>query len=281
MDADDFISHYGKKGMRWGVRRAAKKTAKADKKWEKKANTLKTYIAVHNEAARVANKIDVPRINNNPKYKDKDFTFDSPLRRKYYKEHEDAFNKRRQEAADKLVGSNPSGTKKIKIYSDGSAGLVAITHSSISSFEHESDEPKVVLIFNNLGHIVEFKIVEDSLEQAFSAEEFIAHYGKKGMKWGVRKSGASKVGASKDAKRAGTTLKKAKSNSVKSLTNKEIKELTARIELERKYSSLNPSKVKKGHDAVKGVLAVGATVNTAIAFANSPVGRALRMKFSP
>ena len=114
------------------------------------------------------------------------------------------------------------------------------------------------------------------------ADDFISHYGKKGMKWGVRKSrGSNKVGASKDAKRAGTTLKKAKKSSVKSLTNKEIKDLTTRIELERKYSSLNPSKVKKGHNAVKGVLAVGATVNTAVAFANSPAGRALRMKFSP
>lgn len=113
------------------------------------------------------------------------------------------------------------------------------------------------------------------------ADDFISHYGKKGMRWGVRKSrGSSKVGASKDAKRAKTTLKKAKKNSVKSLTNKEIKDLTTRIELERKYSTLNPGKVKKGNDKAKAILAVGATVNTAVAFANSPVGKAFKQNLS-
>jgi hypothetical protein len=110
------------------------------------------------------------------------------------------------------------------------------------------------------------------------ASEFLSHYGKKGMKWGVRKA-PPRVGASKDAKRATATMRKAKTNSVKSLTNKEIRELTARIELENKYNSLNPSSVKKGHDTAIKILAIGATANSAIKFANSPAGRAIRTKF--
>ncbi len=106
------------------------------------------------------------------------------------------------------------------------------------------------------------------------ASEFLSHYGKKGMKWGVRKQ-TVKVGASKDSKRVTNISKKAQKHTVKSLTSRELKEFNARMELETKFNSMNPSKVKKGHDKAKALVALGVTVNSAYKFTKSPAGKAI------
>ena len=89
----------------------------------------------------------------------------------------------------------------------------------------------------------------------------LAHYGVKGMKWGVRRTPEqlgrkstkqATKGWSKDAKRAYGISKK----SVKQMTNQELKQLNTRTELERQYRKLNPSKVKRGM-AVAGAIAGG------------------------
>lgn len=83
------------------------------------------------------------------------------------------------------------------------------------------------------------------------------HYGVPGMKWGVRRSKSSKSSGSKnatkgwnkDAKEAHRISKK----NVKQMSNAELRRLNERQNLERQYSQLNPSKVKRG-------MAVAATV---------------------
>lgn len=112
-----------------------------------------------------------------------------------------------------------------------------------------------------------------------TVDDFLEHFGVKGQKWGIRnKKRSNKLGPSKDSKRASSTLKKVKSGSVKSLTNQELRDFNNRVELEKKYKTINPGKVEKGHAAVKTVLATGATVNAAIVFAKSPAGQAIAKK---
>jgi hypothetical protein len=277
MEVNDFLEHFGVKGMRWGVRRAQKRAAKADKKWEDKvlgrgglSLTAREYVEVHNMAADKANRIDVPRINNKSEYKNLDFTKDSPLRRKYYKEHETSFNNRLRDAMLEKYGTSPSGLKQIKI-ENGTARIVDV--------QHASDPFKVVLKLSDDGHILAFEIVATSIEQSNFVDDFLEHHGVKGMKWGVRKS----RGGVKTAKKTSADYRKAqelKKKGIPALTNKQLKTVNERMNLEQNFSRMNPTKLQKGHKKVAAILAAGATINGAIAFANSPTGKAVAKTFA-
>lgn len=103
-------------------------------------------------------------------------------------------------------------------------------------------------------------------------DEFLAHFGVKGMKWGVRR----KRSASSDAQRHGSNKKKA----LKELSDGDLRNLVNRLNMEQNARRLNPSKVASGHNAVKAALAVGITANSVIAFASSPAGKKMAKAFS-
>jgi hypothetical protein len=111
--------------------------------------------------------------------------------------------------------------------------------------------------------------IEETLNQ------ILEHYGTKGMKWGVRKKNVPKQGPSADAKSAHRHLIKATVSGPQALTNKQLKEVNERLNLEQNYAKLsyNPSAAKKILDTV---FKTGKTVNEAVAFANSPAGKALQ-----
>ena len=74
------------------------------------------------------------------------------------------------------------------------------------------------------------------------AQAVIEHYGKKGMKWGVRKT-RSQSSESKTI----SALRKKKGFQ---LTNDELKKVNARLSLEKQYSQLNPSIASKAKAVV-------------------------------
>lgn len=96
----------------------------------------------------------------------------------------------------------------------------------------------------------------------------LSHHGVKGQQWGVRKKRGS---PSADSQKHSTNVKK----HVSELDDKELQSLVQRMNMEQQHGRLNPSKIAKGHNVVKTILAVGATVNAAIAFHNSPFGQKL------
>lgn len=96
-------------------------------------------------------------------------------------------------------------------------------------------------------------------------DRFLAHYGVKGMKWGVHR-----------ARGSGTVTKKP--DSIKNLSDEELKAKVDRMNLEQRYNNLNARKSKQGHDKVKELLAYGATINAVIAFAASPAGKMVAKK---
>lgn len=69
-------------------------------------------------------------------------------------------------------------------------------------------------------------------------EDILAHYGKKGMRWGVRR--AEKQSASTDATRVNQFKKTAKRSGTNALSTKELQDLVTRMNLEQQYSKLTP-----------------------------------------
>ena len=98
--------------------------------------------------------------------------------------------------------------------------------------------------------------------------DFLEHHGVKGMKWGVRKSGTRKT--SSDYKKTA----KLRNRHPAELSNKQLKSINERINLEQNYRRLNPSKIKTGIVAVSGLLATAELANRSIQFLKSPAGQA-------
>jgi len=89
------------------------------------------------------------------------------------------------------------------------------------------------------------------------------------MKWGVRKKTPRPT--SSDFKKTAPLRKKP----VTALTNKQLKEVNERMQLETKYKQLNPTSAKRGRMAVAEILG---TIGLGVAAYNlfhSPAGKAL------
>ena len=116
------------------------------------------------------------------------------------------------------------------------------------------------------------------------SEEFLEHYGVRGMKWGVRRtrsqlsSSRSKRDAKKASRAASEDTKrhaKNRSRGTKALSDSELRELVNRMNMEQNYGRMNKGKVAKGTAKIAAILAVGKTVNDVIAFVDSPAGQFL------
>ena len=97
------------------------------------------------------------------------------------------------------------------------------------------------------------------------------HYGVLGMKWGVRRyqnKNGSLTSAGKKRRKMGDNnvhedYKKAhNSKNVKSMSDAELRNRLNRLQMERQYSQLSPSKVNKGKQYFNTALKVGTTVAT-------------------
>lgn len=122
---------------------------------------------------------------------------------------------------------------------------------------------------------------DEMMQLDADAEKALAHFGVRGMKWGVRRTRSQiDSGASEDHTNAKAAREKArKGGGTKALSNKELQDLITRANLETQYAKISPSKFSKGRSVVNGVLATGKTVNDAIAFVNSPAGKVIRDQF--
>jgi len=272
----DILEHHGVKGMKWGVRhdpghegQRAKTTkiARLDRKFEWNAGTFGTTLKIHQAAVKQVNSVDIPRINNKPKYKDADFTRDTPLRRAYYKEHHDAFISALENAA-KAQGVNASGTKRYGIIDHGDSWDI-ILRDVAQHADPQTTPPFTVLVKkDDRGFIVSIELMNTSIAQMESlVEEFLSHHGIKGQKWGVRRknptpSGPSEVtttakpgrrvrtaggqghGASEDALATARTKQIAKKSSTDALSTRELEALVKRMNLEQQFNKLKPPSAK-------------------------------------
>jgi len=265
-----FLAHYGKKGMKWGVRNdnghvgervKLKKLDKMDKQWEAANNGVAGRMAAYNHAAEKMNKTELNRINNKPEHvkardagKFKDWNNPSPELDAYNKDMEDTFNGLYAQAMTQL-GKNPSGTKQFVIKTDDDGQ----PYAELDVIKHAAGdvEPRYKLNLDAKGMVTSFTMEEAELK----------HYGVKGMRWGVTtKSGGSGGGGKppveatiksakpgtyvkatggarqpphEDAVKAVLARQKARASTTDSLSNDELQKVVTRMNLERQYADLS------------------------------------------
>lgn len=234
----------------------------------------------------------INRFNNDPMYAGQDLNKNVQLQKQYDAIVTKAFN-------DRLVSMSVMPMNKIDagafLYSfDRKAQRLIPVPVQVAHQDKSYEFPTFSVNLDDTGFIVGIKAIkpknatdamwQSSLDPSNFVTEYIEHHGIKGQRWGIRnRRKPPKFGSSKDAKRTSQSIKKAKHSSVSSLTTKELKDLTQRMELERKYrTGLPPSAVKKGKNHVKGILGtLGITsVAALLAFPETKHGKIMMKKIS-
>ena len=250
VDIQKIIAHFGTKGMRWGVRNdrnlagrlGATNATKADNKWMLK--TGGQYDKVLNAAIERSNS-EIPRINNDPKFKGKDFTKPSKLRDQYYEAHRSAFERALNEEASSRIPNSPSGQFKatFKVAELGQRPYIAFEPTNVQHAADTTLPTRAWVNTNANGEIINFELETPQMKHQtmVDVEAIIAHYGVKGQKWGVRKMRSN----------GGVTKFKEKP---KHLTDQELADRIKRLETEKKYKELNKRQVSTGRKHINEVL---------------------------
>ena len=149
----------------------------------------------------------------------------------------------------------------------------------------------------------EFRLEEDRslMTQKEEALEFLAHYGVKGMKWGVRRDRGSSGSPSKGQANASDASSKPKKpakrqedlsrysddklasklsekKGLDALSDAELSRLTKRMQLEQSYRELSakrPKEKSKGEKFIDGAKLLGKSANQVTEFIDSPAGKKL------
>jgi hypothetical protein len=285
---DIVLEHHGVKGMRWGHRQASTQTSgpsrrerRANQKFEKKASSIDTKIALNNAVTGVMNK-HIEKINAefNSKYaKEIDHGVlldrDNPITKRYHKAYNDAAIAELNNVASKMT--NKSGTKMYKVAKnpDDFLGFTVIT----VDVKHADDLNSVrfVYIKDSKGRIVGMKIVDNSAAQSGMGDIVLTHHGVKGMRWGIRRkatvgpqevivsntrrklrtSGGAGHPASSEAVSARTTGQIAKKSGVHSLSNAQLRAYNERLNLEQNFKRLNFQDKSAGQRFVQTLMGKG------------------------
>jgi hypothetical protein len=272
-DVDEFLTHHGIKGQRWGVRRenpsggsskptrTEKKIAKLDAGWEKsigRANQAKLDPRFHNELVGRINRA-VDDLNSSDKYRDVDLsTYHGALKDQYEKDAQAAIVRAMEDATRSFYGHNLSGTKRA-VYNSKTdqIDIVDVPKPPVSHADTQTSIPDftIQLHRNSIGLIDSISIVSVMQQSALEfTTEFLSHFGRKGMKWGQHIFTRDKVvgptktkePVSEDHAHVSSIASKAKSSGVQSLSNKDLQDAIKRMNLENDFARLSSGTKNKG-----------------------------------
>lgn len=113
-------------------------------------------------------------------------------------------------------------------------------------------------------------------------EDFLIHFGRKGMKWGEHRFGrdrgtSSSSSVSSDAQRASDLKRIVSKHGTSALSNQDLQHLVTRLNLERQHGQLNPAKVSAGQKITHEILKFGGDVakQQATAYASKYAGKGI------
>lgn len=247
---DDTLAHFGIKGMKWGHRknpeqRAAQKIQKEDRKFEKQALNPHTAVALWGHSVGTFKKSgDLKAINNKPEYAASKWRLKfgvakRELQKKYDDEVAGKFLQHLKKNANEIV--NRSGTRQFDIelaHKKAKVIRASTAHWTITTrdIQQSADGDLVIrIVRDEVGRIIDMIPENDMIEQSEEADKILAHFGIKGMKWGVKKAPRP---VSADARQKQAIKEKVKANKIASVSNKDLQTAINRMRLEQDFKRL-------------------------------------------
>ena len=306
---DEYLAHYGVLGMKWGVRkdRSSNKTEKlTDRKVRKEINKIANARTKASLKRGVGSGTAKKQIKAVVDKREKEL----PGFRKKVIERQNKVQTRKLTAvifgipatafaianADKIavgakatnyIAKNILFTTLVSVTSKRQAAASAAQKGREFAETMGINAPNVIDLASDAYRVVRHEGFDMTLNNY--DDDYLAHYGVLGMKWGVRKDGRPQgyqggktnskrkkkvsMDVSEDKKQSNVLLKKHPDD----LSNVELKRLNNRMELESNYKRLtktDKSKFQKGYDYVKTGLAVAGTATAAYNLAKSPMMKA-------
>lgn len=244
----------------------------------------KSVITLQKGVAEKVNTIDIPQINDKVQYKDVDFTKPVDLDFQYENEIKQAYLNRLREALGD-TGTNSAGTKQYRISTARNGVDWTVTTTNIA--HDDSSMITLRVSRDSKGHIVSLQPLTPVTHSKDVVLDILEHHGVKGQKWGVRRSAAELSGgraarkaakrspivttshtpgkrvqtvggkslpAHEDAFKTAVSKQRAKSSTTDALSNKELKDLVTRMNLEQQYSNLAKGKKSEGQAYIENQL---------------------------
>ena len=231
------LMHYGVKGMKWGVRRRARRDAK-------EYTLARMYYGEGAGNRRKLIKATVKARSKDPFYKSE---FDKAVSKTdMSKRASQAQRQRGRKNARNATGKTVRGVGNIASGNVSRAGgALALTYLGYQGAKRAGVVP------NERELLTKASKGARKIKRVVQHDDVLAHYGIKGMRWGVRKSrikGAKRWSSSKQAK-------------IDGMSDDQLRRINNRIRLEKEYRQLTQTRMER-YRSKAGKVAEEAAFNT-------------------
>ena len=231
------LMHYGVKGMKWGVRRRARRDAK-------EYTLARMYYGEGAGNRRKLIKATVKARSKDPFYKSE---FDKAVSKTdMSKRASQAQRQRGRKNARNATGKTVRGVGNIASGNVSRAGgALALTYLGYQGAKRAGVVP------NERELLTKAAKGARKIKRVVQHDDVLAHYGIKGMRWGVRKSrikGAKRWSSSKQAK-------------IDGMSDDQLRRINNRIRLEKEYRQLTQTRMER-YRSKAGKAAEEAAFNT-------------------